>query len=346
MTPDAVTPGADPADPADTIEGRADGKGRRPVLAGLGVTLAVLSVAACRPVQPFGVSPASGRWSSVAGLNIPRDDFGLTAVGGRLFAIGGMTGARGNALDSVEVFDPSSASWSRAGRLGAPTSSLGAATLHERVYAVGGARDDLEVPLNWVWSPGPVSQSRATAWESAAPLLQPRLGHGLAALSGRLYVAGGLHRGEATATMEAYDPQRDRWSAVAPLPEPRFNLGLVALGGRLYAIGGSGTDRRPAASLFHYDPVADRWRTGTSMPEALSNFGVAPLGDRRIHALHHRTHLVFDATPERWLRATPMPTSRHGLGLIVLAGALYAIGGCSEEPQRDLPTVEVFRPAV
>lgn len=329
-----------------TIVDQEDRQGRRPVLVGLGATFAVLSVGACRPVQPFGVSPASGRWSSVAGLNVPRDDFGLTAAGGRLFAIGGMTGARGNALDSVEAYDPPTATWSRAGRLGAPTSSLRAATLHERVYAVGGARDDLEVPLTWAWSPEAAGRTPATAWESAAPLLQPRLGHGLAPLDGRLYVAGGLHRGEATATVEAYDPQRDRWSAVAPLPEPRFNLGLVALGGRLYAIGGSGADRRPAASLFSYEPVDDRWRIGTSMPEPLSNLGVVALCDRRIHALHHRTHLVFDTIRERWLRATPMPTSRHGLGLIALAGDLYAVGGCSEEPQRDLSTVEVFRPVV
>ncbi len=41
-----------------------------------------------------------------------------------------------------------------------------------------------------------------------------------------------------------------------------------------------------------------------------------------------------------------MPTSRHGLGLSALGGRLFAVGGCSEDPQRDLPTVEVFDPLV
>jgi hypothetical protein len=40
-----------------------------------------------------------------------------------------------------------------------------------------------------------------------------------------------------------------------------------------------------------------------------------------------------------------MPTSRHGLGLEVLDDVMYAVGGCSEDPQFDLPTVEAYRDA-
>ena len=40
-----------------------------------------------------------------------------------------------------------------------------------------------------------------------------------------------------------------------------------------------------------------------------------------------------------------MPTSRHGLGLGALGGRLFA-GGLQRDPQRDLPTVEVFDPLV
>jgi Kelch motif len=321
---------------------------RRSFLATLGTSTAGAGVlgAGCGPLRPFGVPSTAGLWSSRAGLALPRDDFGFAAHGGRLYAVGGMTGARGNALDSVEVYEPRADAWTRGPRLGAPASSLRAATLAGRLYAAGGARDDQEVDLVWTLAPGEPGRPPG-AWEPAPPLRRPRLGHGLAALDGlggRLYAAGGLHGGEALAEVEAFDPRLDRWAPVAPLPEPRYNLALLALGGRLYAVGGSGADRRPSTSVFVYDPGPDRWVPGPALPEPLSNFGAAVYQDRRIHALYHRQHLVYDPRRPRWERARPMPTSRHGLGLLEAGGRLYAVGGCSEEPQRDLADVEVFDP--
>jgi hypothetical protein len=38
-----------------------------------------------------------------------------------------------------------------------------------------------------------------------------------------------------------------------------------------------------------------------------------------------------------------MPTARHGLGAVVVDGALYAVGGCHEQ-LFDLDTTEVFLP--
>ncbi len=89
----------------------------------------------------------------------------------------------------------------------------------------------------------------------------------------------------------------------------------------------------------------DRWRPGPALPQPLSNFGAAMLGNR-IHAVLHTLHYALDlGSPQTgWQRLAPMPTSRHGLGLLALGGALYAAGGCSEDPQRDLPTLEVYRP--
>jgi hypothetical protein len=303
--------------------------------------------AGCGPLTPFGVAPGAGRWTSVAGLGVPRDDFGLAAAGGRLYAVGGMTGARGNALDSVEVYDPAANAWARGPRLPTPLSSIRAVALGGRIYAAGGARDDGEIDLVWsLATGGPPPAGDAPAWRPAAPLGLARLGHGLAPLSGRLYAAGGLHGGEPTDSVEAYDPEANRWSPAAPLPRARYNLGLLAVGGRLYACGGSDSARRPTADVFVFEPSSGRWTAGPALPEPLSSFGAAVLGDRRAHLLHHRTHVVLDARAGTWLRARPMPTSRHGLGAVESAGRLLAVGGCSEEPQRDLAAVEAFEPYV
>lgn len=306
----------------------------------LGMIAATSWSAACTSVRAFGVRATSGQWERRAGLGVPRDDFACAGAAGRLYAVGGMTGARGNALDSVEAFDPTTNVWTRMARLPAPVSSLRAATVHDRVYAVGGAREDEEVGSAWAYNVG------AQRWDSTAPLILPRLGHGLAAYAGRLFAVGGLSRGEATAAVETYDPSRDAWISLAPLPAARFNLALVPFHNRLYAIGGSGPDRRPVRSVQIYHPEQDRWVRGPLLPEALSNFAAAAVDERRIHAVLHRYHFVLDARATTWASATPMPTSRHGLALEALAGELYAVGGCSEDPQRDLATVEVFRSRV
>ena len=44
-------------------------------------------------------------WQAIDGLETPRDDFGTAVIGPEVWAMGGMTGARGNRLVSIEVLD-------------------------------------------------------------------------------------------------------------------------------------------------------------------------------------------------------------------------------------------------
>ncbi len=299
-------------------------------------TLGLPALAGCAPPAGRSGGAASGRWRALRGLLVPRDSFGLVALGGALYAVGGMAGARGTALASVEAYDPAANAWTPRAPLPLALSSVGAASLAGRLVVAGGAHDDEAVPLAWRFEPP------AGPWQAIAPMPSARFGHGLATLDGHLYAAGGLAGGAPVAALERYDPARDAWAALAPLPVARFNLALVAFGGLLYAIGGSGADRRPVATVDRYDPQRDRWSAGPALPEPLSNFAAAALGSRMIHVLHHRTHLVLDRQRGAWLAARPMPTSRHGLGAAVLGSTLYAAGGCAEDPQRDLGTLEAL----
>ena len=142
-------------------------------------------------------------------------------------------------------------------------------------------------------------------------------------LDGRLYAAGGLTGGEATADVEAFDPRSERWAPVAssrslaltcpggprraPLRRGRFWPRPPALAGRLRL------RSRPG-------PLGAR-AGAAGAPLQLRR---AVLDERRIHALHHRRHFVLDPRRQAWARARPMPTSRHGLGLGALGGRLFA----------------------
>jgi N-acetylneuraminic acid mutarotase len=93
-------------------------------------------------------------------------------------------------------------------------------------------------------------------------------------------------------TLEAYDPATNRWSTKASKPTP----GSVAVGvvnGILYAVGGD-TASTPASVCGCVNILE-----------------------------------AYDPTTDRWTTKAPMPTARTGVGVGVVNGFLYAVGGQS-----------------
>ena len=71
----------------------------------------------------------------------------------------------------------------------------------------------------------------------------------------------------------------------------------------------------------------------------------------RIHTLGGETsssvfdnHEVYDPQANSWTTVAPMPTARHGLGVAVVGGRLYAIGGGPRAGFAQTSVVEVFSP--
>jgi hypothetical protein len=69
--------------------------------------------------------------------------------------------------------------------------------------------------------------------------------------------------------------------------------------------------------------------------------GLAVHGET-LHAVSESTYQVYDARTSRW-RDGPSPgVPRHALEAFVVAGSLYAVGGCTTALQ-DSPVVERLR---
>ncbi|HYH34582.1 MAG TPA: kelch repeat-containing protein, partial [Nocardioides sp.] len=79
------------------------------------------------------------RWQPIHGLHVPRDDFGTAVIGPEVWAMGGMTGDRGNRLVSIEVLDTRSGRW-RTSRLEMPVglASFETVALGRHIYGFGG----------------------------------------------------------------------------------------------------------------------------------------------------------------------------------------------------------------
>lgn len=287
-----------------------------------------------RPQTRPGKLPVA-YWGQRAGLGTPRDDFGTAVVGGRIWVLGGMTGARGNRLDSVEVYDPATDTWADGPRLTAARSSFRAVAIGTTIYAFGGA-----AARTAAIDTAEALDTTTGQWRSLPPLPTPRFGHAVVELNGLIYVIGGYSGGKGISLVHTFDPQTNEWRAVDPLPTPRYNLAAVALGGKIYAFGGW-KDDAPSTTMEIFDPATGRWSAGPPLPVAMSNFGATALAGR-IYALRYTDSQVFDPRANRWIAAMEMPTPRSGQGVATVGEALFAIGGCYQDPQYDVNTVEAY----
>ena len=98
--------------------------------------------------------------------------------------------------------------------------------------------------------------------------------HAVAAVAGKVYVAGGFGGGTA---LEIYGPASDRWSRGASVPQALHHAATVGIGGKLYLVGGFAEGWNPVDSVYEYDPRLDRWRARASLPTARGALAVGAM---------------------------------------------------------------------
>jgi len=84
--------------------------------------------------------PATDTWKRKANLPTARACLSVSAVGGRVYAIGGGTYG-GATFSTVEEYDPASDSWMTKPDMPAARLYLSTAVVNGRIYAIGGARE-------------------------------------------------------------------------------------------------------------------------------------------------------------------------------------------------------------
>lgn len=240
--------------------------------------------------------PADGTWERHADLPHEMSHVGVTELGGKLYAIGGLTdqvhlGPR----DWAFVFDPTSGRWDELPRLSSPRGSIGVAAVGDKVHALGGHNSSKVVTV----SPpnGPVMRvglgSETThevydpahgSWSLHDPLPGPARDHmGVAVLGNEIHVFGGRTTdfSDMLERHDVYDVDREHWRSAAPLPRPRSAGAFVVLDGKIIYAGG---ECKPGGEPFTsnafddvdaYDPETDSWFSLAPLPGARHAFGAA-----------------------------------------------------------------------
>jgi len=219
-------------------------------------------------------------WEEIAPVpGLPRLGAAAQVVGGRLYVIGGRTGATegGEAvLGSVDVYDPASGTWSAGAPMPVPVADAVSAVWSESlIYLVSGRGASGPLADVQVYDPA------GDRWLRATPIQGPPVfGHAgaiardaIVYLDGARGTDGALEASAWRGDIDPANPTSVSWARLPDHPGPAlFGAAAGAAGTRVLFFGGgdrphgsdgSGPDGRPAAPLslgLSYDVASEAWR--------------------------------------------------------------------------------------
>lgn len=174
--------------------------------------------------QVYVYDVGTGHWSRAASLPAPRTNFAAVALGGKIYAVGGLDPF--HATSTVFVYDPSRNRWSRAARIPQALHAVAAVAFHGELWAIGG-RDLAGAVTRGVWIYDP-SRNR---WRAGPRLPAPLETAGAAVAGDEIHVV-------LESVTLTYDAHTHRWSRGPSLEVSRHALAVYAIDRTLYAIGG------------------------------------------------------------------------------------------------------------
>ncbi len=293
------------------------------------------------PTDSDGITTTSDvypEWQPVNGLAVPRDDFGTAVIGDDIWALGGMTGERGNRLLSIEVLDTATGTWETSDiEMPLGVASFETVATGPRIYAFGGF-DATSQAMDFA----SVLDTRSGEWRELPPVPHARYAHTATLHDGKVYVIGGRDLDGEIAAVDVFDLRSETWQTLdTPMPKRRARdshktvatpQGLVVAGGQ--------SDFEDSALVDLFDPATGRWRPLADLPEPMSRAGLA-LADGKLWITLHESAFVMDAAElETWEEGNALTLSRHGMGVVVHDGYIYSIGGCALNPLRDVRTTD------
>lgn len=197
-------------------------------------------------------------------------DIGAAEIEGQAFTFGG--GEPGGASDAI--FRIGAAGAQLAGRLPAASSDLSAATIGHTAYVIGGYT--VSAPLRTIVAFTPGGHARV-----AATMPRPLRYASVAAVGGRILIAGGTSGETAQRAILSFDPTSGTVRQIGELPRALTHAAGAALNGWFYVLGGRGeslTDQ--SSSVLAIDPRSAAVHRAGTLPEALSDIGATTLGGR------------------------------------------------------------------
>lgn len=194
----------------------------------------------------------------------------------------------------------------------------------------------------------PFAAAAPAAWQTHAPLPEPRTEVAAGVARGELVVVGGFTSGGGnSARADAYSSSRNAWRRLPDLPVAVDHATAASANGIVYVVGGYGGDRNPLKTVFALgkDEV---WRRLAPMPDARAASAAAIAGGK-LYVLGGvdgrrglaRIAFALDLRSGRWTRI-PGPPPREHLAASAAGTRVYALGGRSAGIDTNTDRFEIY----
>ncbi|MGH0166257.1 UNVERIFIED_CONTAM: hypothetical protein FKN15_053486 [Acipenser sinensis] len=223
----------------------------------------------------YRYDPRFNRWLQVASLNEKRTFFHLSALKGKLYAVGGRNTT--GEIASVECYNLRNNEWTCVAPISEPHYGH-AGTVHgELMYISGGITHDTFQKELTCYDPD------TNTWSRKADMSTLRGLHCMCTIEDRLYVIGGNHfRGtndyDDVLSCEYYCPGTDQWTVIAPMLSGQSDVGVAVFKSKIYVIGGYSWNSRCMVEIVQcYDPEKDEWEKVFDVLEPLGGIRACSL---------------------------------------------------------------------
>jgi N-acetylneuraminic acid mutarotase len=212
-------------------------------------------------------NPATDTWSTKTDMPTARASLSISAVNGKIYAIGGDTIQCSIGLSTVEEYDPQTDSWSTKTNMQVVRSGLSSSVVDGKIYAIGGWSFSNDIVLDDVEEYDPLTDT----WIPKASMHDGRAWFSTCVVDGKIYAIGGRSTTSKRKTVEVYDPATDIWTRKNDMPNALGNYFVSTVNGLIYIFGGTfsnGGSPRPYVRV--YNPIADSWSSLSNIPTARS----------------------------------------------------------------------------
>ncbi|MDT2256173.1 kelch repeat-containing protein [Paenibacillus larvae] len=163
-------------------------------------------------------------WAAGADMPTARDDLTSSAVGDKIYVIGGFGGR-----DKLEIYDTTTNTWTAGADMPTARSGLTSNAVGDKIYVIGGSGS----------SKVEIYDTATNTWTAGADMPTARSGLTSNAVGDKIYVIGGFD-GSFLSNLEIYDTATNTWTIGADMPTARDDLTSSAVGDKIYVIGGYG----------------------------------------------------------------------------------------------------------
>ncbi|MGH0141755.1 UNVERIFIED_CONTAM: hypothetical protein FKN15_065250 [Acipenser sinensis] len=302
----------------------------------------------------YRYDPRFNRWLQVASLNEKRTFFHLSALKGKLYAVGGRN-TTGEIVVSKELrlFDEDTKNWKALKPMDVPRYQHGIAVIGNFLYIVGGQSNydtKGKTAVDSVYRYDP----RFNRWLQVASLNEKRTFFHLSALKGKLYAVGGRNTTGEIASVECYNLRNNEWTCVAPISEPHYGHAGTVHGELMYISGGITHDTFQK-QLTCYDPDTNTWSRKADMSTLRGLHCMCTIEDRLyvIGGNHFRGTNDYDDVlsceyycpgTDQWTAIAPMLSGQSDVGVAVFKSKIYVIGGYSWNSRCMVEIVQCYDP--